>query len=331
MAITAHQSGALGVPMKVHTQKSTGTPVTASMDAYEKLEELRAEAKHTRRPARQDTISHEDMQHLLAGLELRAEEIADRVDRGKAELESIKETLDPRIAKLTALIPHTKEGASEITHITKGQYRKVWGREPKANILTKDGKRVRWEYALDEIAQELHLEDKAQAEGVAPDEYVKELIEDARGTKAMMAATEAELASDERTLKALDRLKAGLKQREGDRTTGTMVRTVASAEPKGRTKPERKAKAMAKDVARALIEKTQRGRTDQAIAMDNALLAKRVVPISQAAKWAKRPNRFDIRGVDTPRKGIAYQDRKGKRLSRRPHRGWKRVKYTWKP
>ena len=31
------QAGALGVPQKVHTQKSTGKPVTASLDAYGKL------------------------------------------------------------------------------------------------------------------------------------------------------------------------------------------------------------------------------------------------------------------------------------------------------
>jgi hypothetical protein len=284
-------------------------------------------------PAPEGTISHEDMQILLAGMELKAEAIEERVYRGKAELEAIKEGQDPRLAKLTALIPRTKEGATELTHITKGQYRKVWGREPKPQILTKDGKSVRWEYALDEVAQELHLEDKARREGVNPDEYVKRLIEGALDTKHMIAAMQSEIDSDERTLKAIERLKTGMKTREATVTRGPVTRTIARVEPKARDKSMRVAKQMAKDEALKLVERIQSQRTPAALAMDNAILSQKVVPLEKAHVWAKAPNRYDIRGVDTPSRGrivagVGYADKGAKRIARKPRKGWKKVKFT---
>lgn len=319
---TGEQTGMLGVPQKVHTQKSRGKPVTASMDAQAKLQQARAEAA--------PTLSREHIDEIVAGLGLRIDELDERIYRGQATLEGIKESLDPRIAKLTALIPATKEGRGEITHITKGQYRKAWGREPKQVILTADGKRVRWEYALDEIAQELRLEPIAQAQGRNPDEYLKGLIEDAQDTKELIRATESEISSDEATLKAIEKLKDDIKGRAGKTTTTTLLQSLAKPTLKGKPKPARKAEKMLAGVAQALIEKTQAKRTTTAIALDNALLAKRVVPMSKAGIWAKTPNRCDIRGVDTPRRQASktgvFTDRKGERLSRRYHRGWKRVK-----
>ena len=253
-----------------------------------------------RPPARESTISHEDMEHLLAGLELRAEAIAERVDRGSAELESMKETLDPRIAKLTALIPRTKEGASEITHITKGQYRKVWGREPKPNVLTASGKSVRWEYALDELAQELGLEHKARDTGMQPDEYLKHLIEEAAATKREISALTYEIDADQRTLKSLERLKVLVQSKAGDTTSVELVESFAKSKPKVRSKSGRAAQKMLADEAWKLIKKVQAGRSLHAIAMDSERKADRILPLSQAHIWARSPNRYDIRGVDTP-------------------------------
>lgn len=327
-----HQAGALGVPMKVHTQRSIGKPVTGSMDEQIKLEIARKEAKARQREpiSQQPTISTEDARELVAGLDLRIEQLAGCIDEGKATLESIKESLDPRIAKLTELIPTTKEGQSEITHITKGKYQKIWGKTPPANIVTKGGQ-VRWEYALDTIAQELHLEGKAQTEGKNPDEYLKGLIEEAKDTKELIRATDLEVRSDESTLKALEKLKGSIKGRVGKTTTETLLRSLAKPTLKGKPKPVRKAEKMLASVAQALIEKTQAKRTSMAIVIDNAKLAKRVVPMSKVELWAKQPNRYDILRVDTPRRhspkiGI-FTDRRGERLSRRYHRGWKRAKF----
>jgi len=282
------------------------------------------------------SLSHEDAAELVAGLDLRAESLANRIDEGQATLEAIKESLNPDIAKLTELIPATKEGKSEITHITKGQYRKVWGREPKPGILTKDGKSVRWEYALDEIAQQLHLESKAQVEGKAPDEYLKDLIEQAKDTKTLLKATEIELESDEATLKALDKLKGTIKSRESEKTTGPLLQKMAHprVKPSVKPKPATKAKVMLAEDARGLIERVQANRTNMAIILDNSLQANRIIPISQAEVWAKNPNRMDIRGVDTPgsrssiKRGRAYADKGKQRLSRVRHKGFKKIKLT---
>lgn len=305
MTITGEQIGALGVPQKVHTQKSRGKPVTASMEDYGKLQKARAEY---------GTVSREDANELIAGLDLRIDKLGEHIYQGDVTVETIKESLDPRIAKLTELIPTTKEGHSEITHITKGQYRKVWGKEPPDSIVS-NGK-VRWEYALDTIAQELHLEPIAQAQNKAPDEYLKELIEDAQRTKELLRATQMEVASDELTLKAIEKLKGSIKARISTATTESLLQTLAKPELKGKPKPERKAIKMLATVAQALIRKTQAARSPQAIAMDNALLAKRIVTPSQASVWAKNPNRFDIRGVDTPqRKGRQKRAKRNVRLS----------------
>lgn len=334
-----HQSGSLGVPPRVHTQKSTGKAVTASMESFAKLQKARAEATPVIKKAEQakdvlGTLSHEDAQELLAGLDLRVNDLDRRIDEGKANLESIKESLDPRIAKLTALIPTTKEGRGEITHITKGQYRKVWGKEPPASIVS--GGKVRWEYALDTIAQELHLEAKAQTEGKHPDEYLKGLIEDAKDTKELIRATEAEIHSDESTLKALDKLKDTIKARTAKVTTGPLLQKLAKA-PKvkalAKPKPETKAKVMLAGVAQALIQRIQAQRSPRARAIDQAKLAVEVVPVSKAEIWAKHPNRLDIRGIDTPGRGriiagVAYADKGKQRLARKHHKGWRRVKYT---
>jgi len=70
--------------------------------------------------------------------------------------------------------------------------------------------------------------------------------------------------------------------------------------------------------------------SDRAIAIDRALLAKQVVPVNDP-RWLQRPNRFDVRGIDTPSSGrvtsrTGFTDRGKTRLSRRHHRGWKKVK-----
>jgi len=345
--IVGEQAGALGVSQKVHTQKSTGKAVTGSMDAQVKLQDAQEEAREAKEQTEEvkeeaqelkgilGTLSHEDAAELLAGLGLRTDKLEERVDEGQATLETMKESLNPAIAKLTALIPTTKEGRSEITHITKGQYRKVWGRDPRQEILTKDGKSVRWEYALDEVAQELHLEDKARTEGKNPDEYLKNLIEEARDMKALVKATEAELESDEQTLKALERLKGAIKARSTKQTTGPLLRKIAQPKikPSVKPRPTTQAKKILASVAQELIQRTQAKRSPRAIAMDNLLLAKKIHPLVNAEAWAKSPNRTDIRGVDTPGRGkivsgVAYADKGKKRLSRKRHRGFKKIRYT---
>lgn len=274
-----------------------------------------------------DTLSREDATELIAGLDLRIEKLEGRVDEGRATLEAMKEGRDPRIDKLTELIPRTKEGGSEISHITKGKYKKIWGKSPPASIVK--GGKVRWEYALDTIAQELHLEPKAQTKGVAPDEYLKGLIEDAKRDKELLRVTQAEVAGDERTLKALEKLKGNIKAQVGKTTTVGTLERMTKPIVKGKSRPEHKAEKMLATEAQALIAKTQAKRSPRAVAIDRSLMAVVVVPLSKADVWARNPNRIDIRGVDTPgriRPGVAYGTKGLTKLSRTKRRGFKRIR-----
>ena len=107
-------------------------------------------------------------------------------------------------------------------------------------------------------------------------------------------------------------------------------------EAKAETKPKKEPKQR-KEIAalkpKPSVAGIQDKRSDRAIAIDRALLAKRVVTVDNAEVWRKNPNRVDIRGVDTPGRGrilpgVAYADKGKKRLSRKHHRGFKKIKFT---
>ena len=96
--------------------------------------------------------------------------------------------------------------------------------------------------------------------------------------------------------------------------------------PQKAKKPETKPR---KEIV-ALKAKPSVKQSDRAIAIDRALLAKQVVPVNDP-RWLKQPNRFDVRGVDTPGSGrivsrTGFTDKGKTRMSRRHHRGWKRIK-----
>jgi len=70
--------------------------------------------------------------------------------------------------------------------------------------------------------------------------------------------------------------------------------------------------------------------SDRALAIDRSLLARQVVAVDDP-RWLARPNRFDVRGIDTPGSGrvtsrTGFTDKGKTRMSRRHHRGWKRIK-----
>jgi len=101
------------------------------------------------------------------------------------------------------------------------------------------------------------------------------------------------------------------------------------AEPKAEAKPKEEPKPR-KEITVLQTKPTKQ--SDRALAIDRSLLAKQVVSVEDP-RWLKHPNRFDVRGIDTPgsRKivaGVAYSDKKAKRLSRRKHRGFRRIKFA---
>jgi hypothetical protein len=98
----------------------------------------------------------------------------------------------------------------------------------------------------------------------------------------------------------------------------------AAAEAKAKPEPKQH-----KEIG--ILQTKPTKQSDRALAIDRSLLAKQVVSVDDP-RWLKRPNRFDVRGVDTPGShriipGVAYADRGKQRLSRKHHRGWKKVKF----
>jgi len=109
-------------------------------------------------------------------------------------------------------------------------------------------------------------------------------------------------------------------------TTELGLRRIEKNTRREKPKPEPKPH---KEIA-ALKPKAAVKQSDRAIAIDRALLAKQVVSVDDP-RWLRRPNRFDVRGVDTPGSGrvvsrTGFTDRGKTRMSRKHHRGWKRIK-----
>ena len=156
--VKGEQAGMLGVPGKVVVQKRSWTPGQMDIESYGKYQEAMREK-----------------------------------DEMQAELEVTQEWLqgNKEIAALTELIPTAKQAEGELTYITKGQYQKHWGKEPGTSVLTEDGKRVRWEYALDTKAQELGLEEK---HGSKADEVLRDTITMAKEYKAKVKNLQYKLA-----------------------------------------------------------------------------------------------------------------------------------------
>lgn len=200
----------------------------------------------------------------------------------QAELEATKEWLrsNKRLAKLTELIPQAKAAEGELAYITIGQYRKYWGREPKAVILVKGKKRVRWEYALDELAQELGLE---RQYGSKADEALRGLIMLAKNYKDQEKelVTSLAIADDE------------IKEAEGKLETVTVHL--------GR---------------REQVADVQEERSARAIAIDKSKQALNVLLFPKVGKWLDKPGRYDIRGVDTKVKPPAKRKVKRKKIRR---------------
>ena len=81
----------------------------------------------------------------------------------------------------------------------------------------------------------------------------------------------------------------------------------------------------------AVLQTKPTKQSDRALAIDRSLLAKQVVSVDDP-RWLKQPNRYDVRGIDTPGSGrvgrTGYTDKGKQRMSRRHHRGWKKVKFA---
>ena len=235
-----------------------GKPTQASLEAYGKLRKSREERFEA------------NIEKLRQQLD---EALAEREDVGMAsealagELDFINDWLkqNKRLAKLTELIPKAKKAEGELAYITKGQFRKYWGKEPSDAILTSDGKRVRWEYALDVLAGELGL---AERYGESESEAVRDMIV---------------IASEYKNRKKEVEHILDIRNYEYKESKGVLEKIT---EKIGRSEQ---------------VADVQAVRTKRAKAIDDSLQAEKVLQIPMVVPWLERPNRYDIRGVDTRR------------------------------
>lgn len=180
-----------------------------------------------------------------------------------------------------------------------------------------------------------HLDEVARATGEK--DWMKVRDAGLMGFRQSEARQKIELPEDVEPL-TYDEFKKVINLPSGARVPKAIHRkwiTIHPKEDRGRFKAKKptKEKLALQKTGMALIDKIQASRTPRAILIDNALLARQVVPIDSAQKWLKAPNRYDIQGVDTPSHGrivagVAYADKGKKRLSRKHHRGWKKIKFT---
>lgn len=207
--ISGEQRGMLGVSGKHVEQKRAFQYATEGMSDYLKYQEAMKAAGKPQ--AICFPSEHTDVITLSLGCG--ADMLDRRIEQGKATIKSLEDELagDP-VAKLTELMPVAKKAEGELAYITLGEYRRHWGREPKPQILTPDRKGVRWEYALDELAQELGLEERARGTGKQPDDLLKELIEEAKDKKEVLRTTKEDVRVLENQLREVEDLEKRLRE-----------------------------------------------------------------------------------------------------------------------
>ena len=98
-------------------------------------------------------------------------------------------SLKLRTVRLIDFVPRNGQSKGEIQHLTIAQYKAMTGHEPKACIV-KDGY-VRWEYALDELAQELGYQNYDTQ--YQPDEMLRLDIERGYRDRMSLKAVESQI------------------------------------------------------------------------------------------------------------------------------------------
>jgi len=151
------QAGMMGVPEEEYRPVGKGKVTQMSMDEYAKYQEA--------------------MEQEASNL--------------SAEIEGLQEWLaSDQSRKLVDLIKKTGWNKGEVGNLTLRQYRALTGKTTiSPNIRTPDKKHVRWEYALDEVAEDM---------GYANDEELKAAIEQAGRGLRRIKTLQRELAMTER-------------------------------------------------------------------------------------------------------------------------------------
>jgi len=182
-------------------------------------------------------ISWQDAALLDDALKLKSDELGRAVFEGRAALGAMEESwaVNP-LKRFLACVP--KADKAGIEYLTVTQYRiltgakyvmqemkiagktvkrrvLIGGKDPVPAIMMPDGKRVRWEYAFDTVAQELGYERGAanRMSRLMPDDHFKQDLEKAAGEAQLITQTRAALAADEAAMAHLTGLAKSIRAR----------------------------------------------------------------------------------------------------------------------
>jgi hypothetical protein len=169
--------------------------------------------------AKEERLSRVEVSLLREGLEVLEERIEEDIGSLERDIEDLKERIAYSSAtEYTWLIPKAEMAEGELKYITKGKYERLTGHPPRPSILTRDGKRVHWEYALDELASQLGYEERAVHESKSSDDLLRGDIMKADEDKRKLRGIKQQIKNDEGRLGIVEELREKL-----DRGYGTEV------------------------------------------------------------------------------------------------------------
>jgi len=166
-------------------------------------------------------MDYEDKLAFRETMHSQLQELGQMLEEQEAQLEALTETFESdRARPFIDIVAKTGEYKGEIAYLTVNQYRLLtgakWvfqtmekmgkkvktkvlmgGKMPNPSIMTPDGKKVRWEYAMDEVAQEL---------GYESDEALKKAIEAALDMKQTIGDLKVMLSAGEERLDGVKRM-----------------------------------------------------------------------------------------------------------------------------
>jgi len=146
----------------------------------------------------------EESYEKMGDLSTKWEDTIESIESARMELEGVEAWFNENqaITGYTDMIPRAKMAEGELAYITKRQYHRYMGKPPESSILTPDGKRVRWEYALDVIAQELGMEEQF---GVKADEHLRRMIMEVPKMRERRYSLQRRLSGAKREVRQRDR------------------------------------------------------------------------------------------------------------------------------
>ena len=189
------------------------------------------------------------------------------------------------------IIQRTGDEKGEIAQLTLHQYRAYMKRAPNPSILTKDGKHVIWEYAMDDMAKTLGFK------GNNADDQFRKAIYEAKDRRDKIEQIKYSLAALDREL--VDR-KVKTPSYEFEQERQKAIDAGADAE---QIKEYNSIIAELKSNERhEELQKINSTRTPGAIALDRSILHSKVIGPEdpKTETWEVDPGKYDVNGIDTP-------------------------------